>query len=37
MANLQKYRAHEALNTTVGGEWSVATAATSGSSADVTN
>ena len=37
MANLQKYRAHEALNTTVGGEWSVATAATTGSSADVTN
>jgi len=40
MANLQKYRTHEALNTTVGGNWSVnttASRATTGSSADVAN
>jgi len=37
MANLQKYRTHEALNTTVGGNWSVGSAATTGSSAGVAN
>jgi|ETNvirenome_6_85_1030632.scaffolds.fasta_scaffold01288_12 hypothetical protein len=37
MANLNKYRTHEALNTTVGGNWDVGTAATTGSSADVAN
>ncbi len=37
MAKLNKYRSYEALNVTVGGEWSVATAATTGSSANVNN
>ena len=37
MADVHKYTVQEALNTTVGGEWSVATAGTAGSSADVNN
>jgi hypothetical protein len=37
MANVHKYTVQEALNTTVGGEWTVATAGTAGSSADVNN
>ena len=37
MAKIHKYTVQEALNTTVGGEWSVATAGTAGSSADVNN
>jgi hypothetical protein len=37
MADRQKFRTHEALNGTAGGEWSVNSAGTAGSSADVTN
>ena len=37
MANVHQYTVQEALNTTVGGEWSVASAGTAGSSADVNN
>ena len=37
MADVHKYTVQEELNTTVGGEWSVATAGTAGSSADVNN
>ncbi|BAQ90690.1 hypothetical protein [uncultured Mediterranean phage uvMED] len=37
MADLHKLSVQEALNTTVGGVWSVQTAATTGSSADVAN
>ena len=37
MADVHKYTVQEALNTTVGGEWTVATAGTAGSSADVAN
>ena len=37
MADLHKYSVQEALNTTVGGSWTVATAGTAGSSADVNN
>jgi hypothetical protein len=37
MANLHKYSVQEALNATVGGKWTVSTAGTAGSSADVAN
>lgn len=37
MADTHTYSVQEALNTTVGGEWSVASAGTAGSSADVAN
>ena len=37
MANLHKRSVQEALNVTVGGGWSVQTALTAGSEADVTN
>ena len=37
MADLHKYSVQEALNTTVGGSWTVATVGTAGSSADVNN
>ena len=37
MADLHKYSVQEALNTTVGGSWTVATAGTAGSSADENN
>ena len=37
MADVHKYTVQEALNTTVGGEWTVASARTAGSSADVNN
>ena len=37
MADVHKYTVQEALNTTVGGEWTVASAGTAGSSADVNN
>ena len=37
MADTHTYSVQEALNTTVGGEWTVATAGTAGSSADVNN
>jgi len=37
MADTHTYSVQEALNTTVGGEWTVATAGTAGSSADVAN
>lgn len=37
MANTHTYSVQEALNTTVGGEWTVASAGTAGSSADVAN
>jgi len=37
MADTHIYSVQEALNTTVGGEWTVATAGTAGSSADVAN
>ena len=37
MADLHKYSVQEALNVTPGGGWSVASAGTAGSSADVAN
>jgi hypothetical protein len=37
MADLHTYSVQEALNTTSGGQWTVATALTAGSSADVAN
>jgi len=37
MANLHKYSVQEALNATVGGKWTVSSAGTAGSSADVAN
>ena len=37
MADIHAYTVQEALNTTVGGEWTVASAGTAGSSADVAN
>ena len=37
MAKIHKYSVQEALNTTVGGEWTVATVGTAGSNADVAN
>ena len=37
MANLHRYSVQEAVNSTVGGSWTVATAGTAGSSADVAN
>tara|TARA_R110000803_G_scaffold39530_6_gene85310 strand:+ start:9884 stop:10228 length:345 start_codon:yes stop_codon:yes gene_type:complete len=37
MADLHTYSVQEALNTTTGGTWTVATAGTAGSSADVAN
>ena len=37
MADTHRYSVQEALNTTVGGEWTVASAGTAGSSADVAN
>jgi len=37
MADIHTYSVQEALNTTVGGEWTVASAGTAGSSAAVTN
>lgn len=37
MADIHRYSVQEALNTTVGGEWSVTSAGTAGSSADVAN
>tara|TARA_Y100000592_G_C5396910_1_gene281119 strand:+ start:162 stop:506 length:345 start_codon:yes stop_codon:yes gene_type:complete len=37
MANIHTYSVQEALNTTVGGTWTVASAGTAGSSADVNN
>ena len=37
MADLHTYSVQEALNTTVGGGWSVSSAGTAGSSADVNN
>jgi len=37
MANLHSHSVQEALNTTVGGIWTVSTAGTAGSSADVAN
>tara|TARA_R110000824_G_scaffold176830_1_gene355973 strand:- start:119 stop:463 length:345 start_codon:yes stop_codon:yes gene_type:complete len=37
MADLHKRSVQEALNATVGAEWTVASAGTAGSSADVTN
>ena len=37
MADIHAYTVQEALNTTVGGEWTVASAGTSGSSANVNN
>tara|TARA_R100000655_G_scaffold55561_1_gene93606 strand:- start:2408 stop:2752 length:345 start_codon:yes stop_codon:yes gene_type:complete len=37
MADTHTYSVQEALNTTVGGEWTVSSAGTAGSSADVTN
>ena len=37
MADIHTYSVQEALNTTVGGEWTVASAGTAGSSANVNN
>jgi len=37
MADRQKFRTHEALNGTAGGEWSVNTVGTAATNADVTN
>ena len=37
MANLHKHSVQESLNTTTGGEWSVKSVGTAGSSADVAN
>ena len=37
MADLHTYSVQEALNTTSGGQWTVATAVTAGNSADVAN
>ena len=37
MADIHAYTVQEALNTTVGGEWTVASAGTAGSSANVNN
>ena len=37
MADLHKHSVQEALNSTVGGTWTVSTAGTAGSSADVAN
>ena len=37
MADVHTYSVQEALNTTVGGTWTVASAGTAGSSADVAN
>ena len=37
MADVHAYTVQEALNTTVGGEWTVASAGTAGSSANVNN
>ena len=37
MANLHRYSVQEAVNSTVGGSWTVSTAGTAGSSADVAN
>ena len=37
MADIHAYSVQEALNTTVGGEWTVASVGTAGSSANVNN